>query len=272
MAPRASDRQANQGLRQPPLPTSKLQPRHPPVRIKQEGLASAMPELVDDSEDLDDEEVRLLKETVFDEQQGIADTAEMEEHYDDDIDEKDLRILQFSRWIPFSGRKKRKIQFEDDFVVDDDVLLDEIPYDDATTDDFTDFDLDTHENESSSSPVTQLDVLVEESSEDEMLLGESAVTHTMPSLRQVPPPPPRPPPRPANIGATNMHTATRQQQQQPGAHFQHAGSTNASNQYSAYTQQVPPVPPNPPTTFTLDPKEAYRSRHPGEQYRDGYQC
>jgi hypothetical protein len=260
--PRASIRQANQGLGQPPPP------RPPPVRIKQEKLVSVMRELVYDSEDLDDEEVRLLKETAFDEEESIMDTEEMDEDFDDEVDEKDLKILQFSRWIPFSGRKKRKIHYEDDFVVDDDVLLDEVPYDEATTDDFTDFDLDMKEKKTPS-PVTSLDILAEESSEDEMLLGESAVTHAMPSLRRdpPPPPPPRPPPRPAIVGAANMFTATRQQQQPPVAHFQQAVNTNTSNQYSAHTEQIPPVPP---TTVTLNPKDAYRNRHPDEQYRNGY--
>jgi hypothetical protein len=258
--PRARCRQANQGLGQPPPP------RPPPVRIIQEKLVSVMPELVDDSEDLDDEEVRLLEETAFDKEESTRDTEEMDEDFDDEVDEKDLKILQFSRWIPFSDRKKGTIHYEDDFVVDDDVLLDEVPCDDATTDDFTDFYLDMKKKKTSS-PVTSLDILAEESSEDEMLLGESAVTHEMPSFRRDPPPPPRPPPRPAIIGATNMYTTTRHQQQQPVAHFQQAVNTNKSNQYSAHTQQILPVPP---TTVTLNPKDAYRNRHPDEQYRNGY--
>lgn len=243
MESRESTRWASEGLRQPPPPPPRRpveQPR-PSIRIRPEISTDIEPEL-GESEDFDEVELQLLEETAIDEGLGITDDEENDNvgDYDDDIDENDLRILQLSQWNSFIGKKKRNIVDMDDVVVADDVLLDHASDDDIiTTDDFTDFDFAT-ENESPLL-VTPLGVITEESSEDEMHLGESAVTHAVPTLGHLPPPPPpRPPPRHPIEGPDGPNIAT---------------------QYSAQAHQFPPPPS---TVYTSNPVGAHTNHRPDE--------
>ena len=240
------------GQRQPPPPPPRPQP--PPVHIHPMQSSTRDPvfdysydeEQMDLSDDFDEVELRLLEETAVD----VHDF----EDYDDTVDEDDLRILQLSRWPSFAGRKEGgKLENEDDLVVDDDVYLDGTAGEDVATDDFTDFEQAEPLSESLPSG-TVLDGIVEEPSEDEMLLGESAVAESFPSYGLLRPPPP-PPPRPSTEdGASAIYL---EKQQQPTSFVERVarpgltiGAQYGTLPYSYQIQAPPPVPPtaHPPHT------------------------
>lgn len=232
----------------------------------------------DESEDLDEVELQLLEETAIDD--GVYETAQYDKEFlddeDDTVDENDLKILQLSRWTPFSRRNKHEID-EDDLFVDDDVLLDDALDCDVTSDDFTD-DFELEDRVLSPTPTgLALETIIEESSSDEeMLLGESAVTETVPQygtsqlgqLPPPPPPPPRPPPRPPiEHGMSSVYPGT---QQHPGplvGQVAEARHTPRRPQYPPQHQgDQPPIPPSlrPPIAAA-----GYQDQRPANH--DGYQ-
>jgi hypothetical protein len=264
-------RTTGEGLKKPPPPPPPRVSPHPYRKTPLPPISKLSPELVyeheesewsDHSDDLDQVEARLLEDAAINEMDDrIRDEEGKFEDTEDSIDEDDFRILQLSRWtpsdggkssrwMPFVGRTKQSFDEEEegDLFVDEAVYLDETLYDAMTSDDFTDIEGETPY-------LTGSLVENEESSEDEMILGEPAVTD-MPgytgnhfggpklnsnaplaqhgnghlrSLPPPPPPPPRPPPRQVSVhNASKMHSAMQRPHVQPAFHPQLAMATGQS--------------------------------------------
>jgi hypothetical protein len=276
-------RTANEALkkRPPPPPPPPRVPPHPDRMTPLPPLSKLSPEVVyeheesewsDQSDDLDPDELRLLEDTAINEiDDRVRDKDEEFEDYEDSIDEVDLRILQLSRWMPSHGRKRsrwmmpfvgRKKQIVDDeekedLLVDEAVYLDKALFDAMSTDDFTDIEEDAP---SLAASLIEDEESSEESSEDEMILGESAVTdlpgyteshfggpklnsnaplaqHGNDHFRLVPPPPPPPRPPPRQVSehyATKMHSVMQRPHVQQAVQPQLASATGQSTHYQVY--------------------------------------
>ena len=257
--------QSTEGLFRPPPPP----PQAPPIDGHQH-LGGANQDMDSDetmsdvSEPLDEDELRLLEETVVSDFEGQRFQIDGSNDDEDSIDENDFRILQLSRWSPLSGRKRPSLE-ED--LLDEDVYSEEAIDEEVTTDDFTDVE---------SAPPSSMTSLVgaevsssEEEEEESMALGESAVNEipamaeshyggphlnletlrpvygsgqlgVLPPPPQLPPPPPRPP---VPFDAPQIHVGL---QQPPGHDIQPPNQPHlvrvtryASTQYQIYTREPP---------------------------------